>query len=45
MLAVPDGMDSPVKAAVKTRKVIRPGAKKAADFVEDGVEYTSYASS
>lgn len=35
-------MDEVVKPA---RKVIRPGAKKAADFVEDGIEYTSYGSS
>lgn len=35
-------MDEVVKPA---RKVIRPGAKKTADFIEDGVEYTSYGSS
>jgi hypothetical protein len=35
-------VDDVVKPA---RKVIRPGAKKAANFIEDGVEYTSYGSS
>ena len=27
------------------RKVIKPGAKKAGDFIEDGIEYTAYGSS
>lgn len=35
-------MDDVVKPA---RKVIRPGAKKAGEFIEDGVEYTVYGSS
>ena len=40
--AILGNIDDVVKPA---RKVIRPGAKKAADFVEDGIEYTSYGSS
>ena len=40
--AVLSKVDEVVKPA---RKVIKPGAKKAGEFIEDGVEYTVYGSS
>lgn len=40
--AILSNVDEVVKPA---RKVIRPGAKKAGDFIEDGIEYTAYGSS
>lgn len=40
--AILGNVDEVVKPA---RKVIKPGAKKAGDFIEDGIEYTAYGSS
>lgn len=40
--AILSNVDEVVKPA---RKVIKPGAKKAGDFIEDGIEYTAYGSS
>lgn len=40
--AILGNADEVVKPA---RKVIKPGAKKAGDFIEDGIEYTAYGSS
>lgn len=40
--AILGNADEVVKPA---RKIIKPGAKKAGDFIEDGIEYTAYGSS
>lgn len=45
MIVTPDGADGPIKAAVRTRKKIRPAATKAGEFTEDGIDYVSYMSS